>query len=409
MVDTLSRVTTLLFAVAILLMGHGLQLTLLPVHAQFIGWSSTEIGLTGSFYFVGFVSGCILVPGIVSRVGHVRSFMVMAAGATVALLAAALLVNVWAWMLFRFSTGLALAGLYMIVETWLTDVCPQDRRGSVLSIYLAISLLGMAAGQLPMMLGMPGDTRLFMLAAMIISFAIIPVGLTRIASPSPIPAVRVTPRTLIAASRVAVVCAFIAGMVLGAFWTVGPVVGGSLGLDQGQVGLMMSVGILGGAAAQYPVGRLSDLADRRFVIAGITVVGATVSGVGAFLADTSTLVLYAVIFLLCAATMPIYALCIALAAEKTELSIIESTGGMLLAHGIGSIVGPIMGSPLITLIGPSTFFAFCTACLAVGSSWTFYRLLVTDRREQHDAHSPMLPRTTQAVAVMLDSDEATLS
>ena len=112
MADTLSRVTALLFAVAILLMGHGLQLTLLPVHALSLGWSSTEIGLTGSFYFIGFVTGCMLVPGVVSRVGHVRSFKVMSAGATVALLAAALLVNLWEWMLFRFLTGMALAGIY---------------------------------------------------------------------------------------------------------------------------------------------------------------------------------------------------------------------------------------------------------------------------------------------------------
>ena len=406
MVDTLSRVTALLIAMAILLIGHGLQLTLLPVHALFLGWSSTRIGLTGSFYFVGFVTGCMLVPGVVSRVGHVRSFMVMSAGATVALLAAGLLVNFWAWLLFRFMTGVALAGFYMIVESWLTDVCPPNRRGTVLSVYLAVSLLSMAIGQLPMMLGTPGDLRLFMLAAVLISLAIVPVGLTHITSPSPIPAVRVTPATLFSASRVAIVCTFIAGMVTGAFWTVGPIAGRSFGLDQGQVGLMMSMGVLGGAAAQYPVGRLSDFVDRRVVIAAITAAGAAVSGIGAFLADTSAVLVYALIVLLCATMMPIYALCIALAAERTELSLVELTGGMLLANGIGAITGPIVGSPLITLIGPNMFFAFCGVCLSVAAIWTTYRLLVAERSTSHEAHQRMLPRTTQAVAEMLVRDDA---
>ncbi len=403
--DTLGRVTTLLFAVAILLVGHGLQLTLLPVHALSLGWPSTLIGLTGSAYFVGFVTGCLVVPGVVSRVGHIRSFMVMAAGGTIALLAAALFVDFWAWLVFRFVTGLALSGLYMIVESWLTDVSPKNQRGSVLSVYLAISLIGMAVGQLPMLLGVPGDTRLFMVAAMAFSLAIIPVGLTRIASPKPIPVVSVTPRTLLSVSRVAVVSAFMAGMVTGAFWTIGPVAGSSLGLEQGQIGLMMSVGVLGGAAAQYPVGRLSDNVDRRLLIGIIAAIGAAVAGLGVGIVTATPLATNVVVFLICAAAMPVYALCIALAAENTELSLVELTGGMLLAHGTGSIVGPILGAPLMTLIGPSMFFVFCSACFAVTAIWAFYRLLVVERPVAHQPHRPMLPKTTQAVAVLLGTEK----
>jgi MFS family permease len=405
MVTSLSRVATLLFAVSILLIGHGLQLTLLPVHALSLGWSSTQIGITGSLYFVGFVTGCIVVPGIVSSVGHIRSFMVMAAVATVALLLAALLVNVWAWLLLRFATGVALAGLYMIVESWLADVCPKNQRGTVLSVYLAVSLIGMAVGQLPMMLLTPGDTRLFILAGAFLAIAIIPVGLTRVASPKPIPTVRVTPRTLMRASRVAVVCAFIAGTVLGTFWTLAPVAGRAFGLSQGEVGLMIGVGVLGGAASQYPVGLLSDFSDRRLVIAAMTMAGAAVSGFGAVFADSSMVVLYGAIFMLCATTMPVYALCIALAADKTELSLVELTGGILLAHGFGSIVGPILASIPMNRIGPNMFFAFCSACLVVAAIWTVYRYLVAQRPVGHEASRPMLPKTTQAVAFMLDSEE----
>ena len=406
MVDTLSRVTTLLVAVSILLIGHGLQLTLLPVHALSLGWSSTQIGLTGSLYFVGFVTGCIVVPGIVSKVGHIRSFMVMAAVATVALLLAALLIKVWAWLVLRFATGMALAGLYMIVESWLTDVCPEDRRGSVLSVYLAVSLIGMAVGQLPMLVSSPGDTQLFILAGVLLATSIIPVGLTRITSPKPIPMVRVTPGTIMRTSRIAVVCTFIAGMALGTFWTLGPVAGRSLGLSQGEVGLMMGLGVLGGAASQYPIGRVSDLSDRRLVIAATTIVGAVTGGVGAAFADTSTVVLYGTIFLLCAATMPIYALCIALAADRTELSLVELTGGMLMAHGFGSIVGPILAALPMSRFGPNTFFAFFAACLSAAALWTVFRYFVAQQHIQHEVSRPLLPKTTQAVAVLLETEES---
>jgi MFS family permease len=406
MVDTLSRVTTLLFALAILLIGHGLQLTLLPVHALAMGWSSTEIGLTGSCYFLGFVTGCIVVPRVVASVGHIRSFMVMAAAATVALLGAGLLVSPPAWMLFRFATGAAFAGLYMIVESWLTDVCPPDRRGSVLSIYLLISLVAMAAGQMPMLWLEPGDERLFLFAAALLTIAIIPVGLTRVSSPRPIPTVHVTPRTLLRASRVAVVCAAVAGMVTGVFWTLGPVMAGSFGLDQGQVGIMMSLGVLGGAASQYPVGRMSDRIDRRLVIGAMTLIGAVVGVLSALFAGSSAWSIYLAVFVLCAAVMPIYALCIVLATEHTELSLVELTSGMLLAHGCGSIVGPSIVAPLMGRIGPGMFFGASAAWLAAGAGWACYRYFVGDHPIVPEGHPRMLPRTTQAVAALLEDTES---
>ena len=405
MVSTIARLSTLLVAVGILLIGHGLQLTLLPLHALAVGWSSTEIGLTGSLYFLGFVAGCVLLPASVSRVGHIRAFMVMAAVATVALLTAALFVNVWAWLLLRFATGLSFSGLYMIIESWLTDVSPKESRGTVLSVYLAISLLGMAVGQMPLSLVPADDVRLFILAAVLLSIAIVPIGLTSTRSPNPIPAVRVTPRTLMRASRVAVVCAVFAGMVTSVFWALGPVVGGAFGLDPGRVGLMMSLGVLGGAATQYPVGRVSDRLDRRLVIGILAVVGAVLGTLGAVFAAGSTLLLYVTMAIICGCAMPMYGLCIALAADKTDLSLVEVTSGILLAHSLGSIIGPVVLSPPMTAAGPAAFFVFCSICLGAAAVWTFYRYFVAERAVGHEPHRRMLPRTTQAVAELLADED----
>jgi MFS family permease len=183
MVGTLSRITSLLLAVSILLIGHGLQLTLLPVHAEALGWSTSAVGLTGSFYFLGFVAGCIVIPAIVAGVGPIRSFMVMAAIATVALLGAGLFAYVPAWCLLRFASGFALSGLYLVIESWLSDVSPSGQRGTILAIYTMISLLGMALGRILMGLGSAQDLELLMLGAVLISLAIVFVGLARVASP----------------------------------------------------------------------------------------------------------------------------------------------------------------------------------------------------------------------------------
>lgn len=396
MVGTLSRITTLLLAAGILLIGHGLQLTLLPVYASAAGWSTAAIGITGSAYFLGFVAGCIVIPGIVGGVGHIRSFMVMAAITTVALLGAGLFLNVPAWILFRFASGFALSGLYMVIESWLSDVSPTEQRGTVLAIYTMISLLGMALGQILMIAGTGTD--LFMFAAVLMSLAIVPIGLTRVASPHPIPSITFSPTILLRVSRVSVFCACLAGMVTGAFWTLGPILGSSFGLDTGQVGIMMSLGILGGAVSQLPVGRLSDLTDRRIVIGGISVAGALVAVLGVLFTGTGVAGLYGLIFLLGAATMPLYALCIAHASDNAELSLVEIASGVLIVHSAGSIVGPIVVATLMDSFGPGSFFWYALVCLTTAALWAFYRRFVVERPREHEEHAALLPRTTHAVA-----------
>jgi MFS family permease len=401
MLGTLTRITTLLVAASILLVGHGLQLIALPVHAQLAGWSAAQIGLTGSFYFLGFIAGCVLNPAVVSSVGHIRTFMVMAAVATVALLAASLFVSVWAWMVFRLATGFALAGLYMVIESWLSDVSPKQQRGTVLAIYTMICLLGMALGQTLMALGTPDGLELFILAAILITIAIVPIGLTKLPSPHPIPFIRFTPRKMIAASRVAVGCAFLAGMVTSAFWTLGPLLGTAFGLESGQIGVMMSLGILGGAVSQLPIGRLSDRTDRRIVIGCVASVGAMVAAAGFVFASTSHLALYTSIFLLGATMMPIYALCIAHASDSSELTMVEVTSVILMIHSIGSIVGPLIVAGLIAATNATSYFAYSAVCLAFAAFWSFFRLVVIERPREHTAQA-ILPRTTQAIAELTD-------
>jgi len=406
MVGTLSRVTALLLSVGILLTGHGLQLTLLPLHAQALGWTPYAIGASGSIYFLGFVLGCIVIPTIVSRVGHIRTFLVMSAIATIALLGAGLWATLPAWLVLRAATGFALSGLYMVIESWLNEVSTREYRGRVLAIYSMICLLGMALGQALMGTSDPLGLDLFVVGGILLCLAIVPVGLTRVASPLPLPSMRFRPNVLLQASRVSVVCALFAGLVTGSFWSLGPVVGQAFGLDAGAIGALMSVGILGGALAQIPVGRLSDLTDRRLVIGGIMIAGAGVALLGTFFAAESTLLFYTAIFLIGATTMPIYALCIAHASDNTSLPLVEVTSGVLIVHSAGSIVGPVIVAALIDYFGGSGFFSYVFACLALASVWTLHRCFVVERAHEHLQRTQILPRTTQVIAAMTAEGEA---
>ncbi len=402
MTNTLGRVSTLLLAVAILLAGHGLQLTLLPMRAQALGWSTSAIGITGSSYFLGFVAGCLIIPSVVARVAHIRTFMVMGALATVALLGAGLFDSLAAWMVLRFCTGFAFSGLYMVIESWLSEAAPVERRGSVLAVYSMISLLAMMAGQSFLGLAAAGDLRLVIAAASILGIAIIPIGLTRMAAPQAIPRTRFSIRVLGRASRVAVVCAFFGGLVTGSFWAVGPLVGRAFGLDGAGVGVMMGAAITGGALAQFPAGRLSDHTDRRLVIAGMFTLGAVLCALGWWLSARSIGALHAAMFFIGATTMPIYALCISTAADNTDVPLIQIASGVLIVNSAGSVLGPLMVSPLVARWGGEGFFLFALVPLALGAAWAFYRISVVERPKVHEQSFVAMPKTSVVATELVE-------
>ena len=404
---SLFPLSTLLLAVAILLSGHGLQLTLLPIRAKGMGWSTEAIGSTASGYYLGFVLGCVVVPSIVARVGHIRAFTVMGALATLALLGAGLFDNLFAWLTLRFGTGFAFSGLYMVIESWLSEASTREKRGSVLATYTMISLLGMVLGQAFLMLADPAGLELFVIGAGLICLATIPVGLTRMTLPLPLPHTRFRPVVLLRASRVAVVCAFLGGLVTGAIWAVGPLVGPAFGLEGGAVGALMSAAILGGALSQLPVGRLSDRTDRRFVIAGLLASGVAVSICGWLFAPTSTPALFVVMFCIGAVSMPVYALCIATASDNSDVPLIEIASSILIMNSLGAIVSPLLVSPLMTRFGGKGFFMYLLACFVLAALWAFYRIIVVERPRTHEHTFEMVPETTPVV-VTLSADQGTL-
>ena len=397
---TLYRVTTLLGALAILLVGHGLQMTLLPLHAEALGWSRSAIAATGSAYFAGFFLGCALNPLVLARVGHIRTFMVMAAFATIALLLAGLHVEWHAWLAFRGMTGFAFAGLYMVLESWLNETSPTEARGTVLGVYTMICLLGMAFGQMLIQFGTPGDLRLFVIGGAILCLAIVPVGLTTIASPAPVPKMRVRLVPVFHGTHVAVGGALLAGLVTGPFWMLGPLLGRDFGLDSDGVALLMGCGILGGAVSQLPAGRMSDRVDRRVVIGTLAGIGAVTSALAFAFSDAGTAVLYAGLFVLGAATMPLYGLCVALAGDRTDIPLVEVASTTLMMLSAGSIAGPLVVAPLMARFGPASYFAFVGIVLMTLAAWVAARIRATQHIAPAGAHGPIMPRTTQAVAAL---------
>ena len=403
MTGILATVTALLLSVGILLIGHGLQLSLIPLYADNIGWAPETIGYIGSAYFTGFVVGCLTVPRLVARAGHIRAFGVLAATATAALLVVGIFQEVIVWIIARFGTGWCFAGLYMVIESWLNERTGPEQRGGVLSVYTVISLVAMCIGQAFIGLDM-SYLQLAMVAAVIISLGTIPVGLTRSPAPAPIPAVNFRLKEVYRASHVAVVGALCGGFVTGGFWALGPVVARAQNLNPSEIGMFMAITILGGAVFQMPIGRLSDRADRRLVILGISLLGLVACILAPLATELDSRMLYLLMFVFGGTTFPMYSLCLAHANDNTRLPLMDIASVILLMNSVGSVIGPLVVSRLL----PYTHFGlFMVAGVVLGglAAWTAWRVSLHSVARKFFEPFANVPRTTPGVTEMLHPEE----
>ena len=383
MLRALIPISSLLMSNAFLLLGHGLLLTLLPIAASEVGFSDTQVALTGSAYFLGFVSGCLATPYMLKRVGHIRSFAVLATSYSVVILIFPLLPEFYSWMLLRFIIGIVISGLYMIIESWLNGNANAQNRGSILSIYTTLNLIMVMCGQQLFNLGgTVEDVMLFSLAAILISIAIIPVSLTRSAAPAVVHRVKLNMFKVWQHSHIALIGAVVAGLVTGAFWSLAPIYAKDNNFDSSQLGLFLSATVLGGACFQLPLGKLSDRFDRRTVLMYAALVGSAVSLSFVYLPHFITVFAgwpaFISAFFWGGSCMTLYAICLAHANDNaTSDDFVEISSAMLITLGLSSAIGAPLASLAMKFMGPDGLYAFTSGSLII------FFIIVLFRRRSH--------------------------
>ncbi len=366
-------VSALLLAQITLTAGTSLQTLLLPVRASAEGFSTVAIGAVGSAHNIGFVAGCLLVPRLVARLGHGRAFAVLAAVAAAAALGYAATGSPLLWGGLRLATGLTMAGLSTVVESWINDRAGNAQRGRTLAIYAIAGAVAGVGGQMLLPLADPRGATLFAVIAATLLLSVLPVLLARDAPPAhsaaPLPLSR-----LYAISPVGMTGCLFIGLANGAFWQLAPVYAQARGLTSGGIALFLSLVTLAGALAQWPIGRLSDRRDRRQVMLGCLAAGIAADllmvvpglGVGATLAAAT---LYG------ACVLPIYSLCVAHTNDVLGREhCVAAAGGLLLAFGAGAVVGPLLAAALMQRAGASALFGYAAAVHVAFAAFVVWRM-----------------------------------
>ncbi len=399
---SLRPLAALLFSTALLLTGHGLHLTLLPLRAASLGFSETAIGLTASAYYVGFILGCFINPTIIARVGHIRSFSALLAIFLSCLLMLDSSDGLWLWFALRFALGIMMCGAYTVIESWLTDQTPPRARGQVLAIYTFLVLAAMSAGQFLINLAPLSSSKPFIIAAILVALAIVPVSMTRSLAPAPVRSTRSSFRLLYKRSHTAFAGGLISGVVMGSFWSLGALFALRATGERDFVPLFITASILGGAIAQYPVGLLSDRIDRRYILA--TLCAATALS-GTVLAIVQGKVwLLSAGFVFGASANAIYAVSLAKAADNSKSNeFVTIASSLLLLNSFGAAIGPVIFGQLMLLMGDWALFIGASAASALAAVYIALQPKSITGVSVED-QSPFVPAGSETVPGSFDSD-----
>lgn len=402
MMRVVSSTWVLLFGMALLMTGNGLQGTLLGVRASLEGFATTITGMLMSGYYVGFLAGSALAPRLVGRVGHVRVFGAMASLASTTILIHALFVNPVTWMGMRLISGFCYAGLFVVAESWLNEEATNETRGRLLSVYMVVSLGGVALGQVLLNLSDPLRADLFILISVLVSLGLVPMLLSVSAMPAVETPSPVGIRALYEVSPTGVVGMFATMIAQGAFYGMGAVYASEVGLSVRDVSLFMGLALLGGVVLQWPIGRLSDAFDRRQVIVAVSLLAAALAFTAGLLPDISRPVLFGLIAVFGGLMLPMYSLCMAYTNDYLRPEqMVDASGTLVLIGGLGACFGPISAGLAMSSFGAPAFFWWLGLTHAAIAGFAVYRM--TQRTapplEEQGAYVAT-PRTTRQAAAM---------
>jgi MFS family permease len=395
-------VRTLLLAIFVLMAGSGFLSTLISVRLEARGAAPLLIGLVATMYFAGLTLGSLRVPAVIQRVGHIRAFAAFVSLFSASSLIYAVAEPVGVWAALRFIDGLCMAGVFVCLESWLNERAETRTRGAILAAYMISLYSGQAVGQFLLNVGEEARPSLpFMASAILLSLAVIPVVLTRIAGPSLSTQPPMGLARLYRLSPLAIVGAIVTGVMMGAFYGLGAVYAGRLGMDLSGIAVFMSAVIVGGVALQWPLGRLSDVFDRRRVIVG-AFGGATVAGPAMAAAGAPGPVLLLLGGLFGGISFALYPLCVAHANDHlSPEQRVGASGGLVLAYSTGAAAGPVLGAAAMTMLGAPGLFLFIGACAGGACAFALWRerigMPVPSARQRP---YQILPRTTPMSAAL---------
>lgn len=404
MFDVLKNMWALLLGMLLLMVGNGLQGSLIGIRGDIENFSTFELSVITSAYFFGFLIGSRLAPEMIRRVGHVRVFAALGSFISAILILYPTVTEPWAWMLFRVIFGFCFCGVYVTAESWLNNASTNETRGKALSLYMIVQMSGIIAAQGLLNVADPAGFVLFVIPSVLVSLSFAPILLSASKSPSFETTASMSLKGLYQASPTGIVGMFVLGGVFSAQFGMASVYGTQANLSVAQISGFVSAIFAGGLLLQYPIGWLSDRMDRRVLILATSIVAALTGVFGWIFGGNYTSILVAG-FLFGGMTNPLYSLVIAYVNDYLSTDdMAAASGGLLFVNGLGAVSGPIILGYIMQFMGASGFWLFLAIIMIGLSGYVAWRMTQRSSayvdEDDYDAvpYAPVMAAST-AIAV----------
>ncbi|THD74683.1 MFS transporter [Thalassobius vesicularis] len=397
----LKNAWALLLGLMLLMVGNGLQGTLLGVRGAMEGFSTYEMSIVMAAYFVGFLGGSRMAPEMIRRVGHVRVFAALGSFISAVLILFPVLAEPWAWTIGRMIIGFCFSGVYVVAESWLNNAATNETRGQALSLYMITMMVGIIIAQGLLLVADPSGFVLFVIPSVLVSIAFAPILL----SINPTPAFESTApmslRGLVNVSPLGAVGMLLLGGVYAAQYGMAAVYGSNAGLSLPEISLFIAMFYVGATVAQYPLGWLSDRMDRRLLILLVSATGGLAALLAMMLGGNYVILLVAA-FVIGGTANPLYSLLIAYTTDFLQpKDMAAASSGLVFTNGLGAIAGPVVTGWTMSTFGAQGYFLLIALLLVGLAVYAGYRM--TQRRApSHDDASQYAPVSPSASPIAVE-------
>ena len=324
-----------LFAIA-----SGYLMSLIPLSLSQFGLSSNLAPWLASIFYLGLLIGANGIESIVAKIGHRFSFILFLMLLSSTVLLMVVFPSNTIWLFSRFLAGIAIAGIFVVVESWLLIADTAKRRAKRLSFYMIALYGGGALGQLGIShIGVDGS-KPYIVICVLVLLAILPPLLIKKGQPDFHKQQKISLSEIRHISRPAIIGCIVSGLTLGPIYGLLPVYIKTQTGNDNDTGLLMALVILGGMAVQPIVSYLSPRFNKSLLMAFFSLIGTL--AIFTLIISNQNLIMTLAYTLLGGCVFALYPIAISLACEAlNSTKIVAATQIMLLSYSLGSVIGPI--------------------------------------------------------------------
>ena len=398
MLSTVNKFLYLLLSSIFIALSNGLLNLLMPYDLNQMNISVSFIGFIMACQSIGFMVGCVFGEKIIQYTGHSRSFAAAAAFVSSIALLCLIFNHPLLWGLFRIIFGLSFSLIFMTLESWFNAESTAENRGSVFALYQLIYYFSFSLGQFIFSTKDALEFNPFLIVTLMACISIIPMSISPTQGPVIPESVRMNIKALYQVSPIGIFGSLACGLSLGSLLYLGVILITTIGFNLVEISTIMSAIIFGGFLFQIPLGKLTDIFDRRFVLFSVLFISSIVNlSIILILFSFDYELISSYFYLACivaifvgGSTTSIYPISVAITFDFIEQkNMLSATGIMILTYATGQIFGPIIGSVMMQLTGVWAMILFSVLIEGCLAFYVLYRIKVRKSvpvEQQEDFH-----------------------